>query len=437
MNSTVRKMRVGLSVVIILLFVANRASAQDIGSLVSSGVADGNSFLQAYMRPLGQSFGAGMNTGWYNTARAHKTLGISITTFVSIAQVPSADQSFDINSLGLQNARLASGSNITPTLSGANANGPLMDILGPNPFFNVATSATFASYPQPIRNAVQNLTVPGFTQTLGNIDRIPLSLLASGSPLTGSINSQFQLAGGSYTGVQQSLTQFRMPPGLGVPVLPALGGIQASIGIIKDIDLIVRFLPPLSFPIGGVVNRLDIGYWGVGAKLGFKQWIPGFKELPFDLAFVGGFTNLTSSVGLTLNPAPGVAGPTGIDYSNQKVTLNTTGFNAGVVISKKLLFFTPYAGIRFERATTTLKATGNYPITGADLTLVGVQATLTPRIFVLTDPVNISYSNPNSIAFNAGFRLKFLWVLTLHADYTFANYSVINTGLGIDIRERK
>jgi hypothetical protein len=426
----------GLLLLAFLGVTTANAQIDGLPNLVKGGAGDANSFMQAYLRPLGQSFGAGMNSGWYNTARTHRTLGVSVTAFVSLASVPGADQSFDVASLGLQNFRVASGGNTSPTLAGSNSQGPLLDILAPNPFFNVVGNPQYASIPLAVRTSLQNTPVPGFTQTLGNIDRLPMSTFAGGSPLATSINSQLAVAGGSFAGVNTS-TQIRLPQGLNVPFMPALGGIQVSVGIYKHIDLMVRYLPPLSFTQGD--GRLDLGYWGIGAKIGFKQWIPVFKDLPFDMALVAGYTSLTSNLQLRALPEGGVtfAAPAGTDFSNQRAVFTATGYNVGLAVSKKLLFLTVYGGVRYERATVGLRLQGNYPITVPDLRILGGVPTGGSAILVLSDPVNISYSNPNSIAATLGFRLKFLWLLTLHADYTFANYSVLSTGLGLDIRERK
>ena len=40
---------------------------------------DASNFLEAYFSPIGESFGAGLNNGWYNTAKPHKLGGFDIT----------------------------------------------------------------------------------------------------------------------------------------------------------------------------------------------------------------------------------------------------------------------------------------------------------------------------------------------------------------------
>jgi hypothetical protein len=40
--------------------------------------ADAVKFLKAYMSPYANAFGAGLNGGWYNTAKPHKNLVLTL-----------------------------------------------------------------------------------------------------------------------------------------------------------------------------------------------------------------------------------------------------------------------------------------------------------------------------------------------------------------------
>ncbi len=407
------------------------------------------------MQPLGKSFAAGMNAGWYNTARTHKVFGFSVTVFGSAALVPQADRTFDIAGLGLQNIVITSPGGITsPTLAGENKSGPTVSILGPNPFYGVndpnlpgSNYNNFNSLSGVQRANLANVSLPG-GGTLGTTFSTPLGAggalptgnpLALGQPAQGQVNT---ILAGNFLGIQYNNTSFQMPQGLGVPVMPALAGVQAAIGLPKNIDLLIRFLPPIGINYND--GQAKVGYFGAGLKAEFKEWIPGFRLLPFDLAFVGGFTTLNSSVPLKLtkpsiNPSDPNAvtrdGDPTVSYSGQVGEMIATGWNVGGVISKKFLFLTLYAGARYEMSYVTLKLKGNYPIV-----LPYYDAAGSPRsgteVRALTDPLNLNYRNPNTLALTAGFRLKIAF-LTLHADYTYANYQMLSAGLGFSIFERK
>jgi hypothetical protein len=86
--------------------------------------ADGVKFIEAYIAPWANAFGAGLNGSWYNTAKPHKLGGFDITMGLNVGIVPSSAESFDISSLGLSSS--ITGSGTAPTIAGADADGPLM-----------------------------------------------------------------------------------------------------------------------------------------------------------------------------------------------------------------------------------------------------------------------------------------------------------------------
>lgn len=105
-------------------FIAVPAQAQlgDVGEILRAGAADANILAREYLKPFGQGFGAGLNSGWYMRANSHSFLGFSVALRVGLAQVPTVDQSFisDHTTLGLQKLTLVNGSpSTTPTLSGS------------------------------------------------------------------------------------------------------------------------------------------------------------------------------------------------------------------------------------------------------------------------------------------------------------------------------
>ena len=52
--------------------------------------SDGVKYLQAYVSPWANAFGAGLNGGWYNTAKPHKLGGFDITINASMGIVPTS-----------------------------------------------------------------------------------------------------------------------------------------------------------------------------------------------------------------------------------------------------------------------------------------------------------------------------------------------------------
>ncbi len=99
------------------------AQLEDAGEILRAGAADANVLLGEYLKPFGRGFGAGLNSGWVGVAKPHSFLGFDVTIRATMAQVPTADQSFDLQPLvdsgRLTNIRPMNANNtVTPTISG-------------------------------------------------------------------------------------------------------------------------------------------------------------------------------------------------------------------------------------------------------------------------------------------------------------------------------
>jgi hypothetical protein len=138
--------------------------------------------------------------------------------------------------------------------------------------------------------------------------------------------------------------------------------------------------------------------------------------------------------------------PTTTDYSTQGMNISADAMMANIIVSKKLLFFTPYVGFGVTKTNFTLKMAGNYPLLGNPITevkTVGGTNYTVPKLDAagkpyveikdMTDPINITSSElmPNA---TIGFRLKVLWILTVHAQYTMQKYPTASAGFGIALR---
>ena len=96
-----------------------------------SNTEDANEFLQAYLSPLGESLGAGLNNGWYNTAKPHKLGGFDLTFTLNTVLVPKGKQNFNpdkINNFSSEDATtptiLGKGEGATITYNGFEFNMP-------------------------------------------------------------------------------------------------------------------------------------------------------------------------------------------------------------------------------------------------------------------------------------------------------------------------
>ncbi len=224
-----------LSISLLTGFLSAHAQL-DLGSLLEAGVADANQYLEDYMRPVFVGTGYAFNSGWYNTAKPHGTLGFDLTIQPSLAFVPSSAEFFTFSNADYTNLRLADTSRDQfPTFMGPN--------LDADDIPEIAV----------IEDGEETLRFTGLTG-LG-LDETPL------------------------------------PNALYAPT------VQVGIGIVKNTELKVRYIPRIK--IGDSAGEEFITeLWGVGVMHDVKQWIPGIRLMPFDLSAFLGYTRFRSSIDL-------------------------------------------------------------------------------------------------------------------------------------------
>jgi hypothetical protein len=87
-------------------------SAQNISV---SNTSDATNFLGAYFSPFAEYIGAGLNKGWYNTAKPHKLAGFDVSLSLNLITISDEIASFDVNSI----ENFSSDSSSTPSILGS------------------------------------------------------------------------------------------------------------------------------------------------------------------------------------------------------------------------------------------------------------------------------------------------------------------------------
>ena len=62
-------------------------------------IESSQSLIEAYISPLGESIGQGLNNGWFNTAKPHKLGGFDLTFNFNIVSLPNTSLVFDPNEI--------------------------------------------------------------------------------------------------------------------------------------------------------------------------------------------------------------------------------------------------------------------------------------------------------------------------------------------------
>jgi len=71
-------------------------TASQITSIFADDIAQGEKLIEAYFTPMAESFGAGLNNGWYNTAKPHSLGGFDLTFTLNTVIIPNSAETFEI-----------------------------------------------------------------------------------------------------------------------------------------------------------------------------------------------------------------------------------------------------------------------------------------------------------------------------------------------------
>jgi hypothetical protein len=351
--------RTGVLMIILCLFsLASFSQFKDVDFLRTAPV-DGVKYLEAYITPWANAFGAGLNGGWYNTAKPHKFGGFDITINASAGIVPTSALTFDASKIGLSSS--VTGAGISSTVAGLDKSGP------------------------------------------------PMSYKSNGV----------------------TLASFNAPKGANWRYIPVPTA-QVGIGLPFGTELKVRFIPKIKVKDG------DVSLWGVGLLHNLTQYLPGDKVLPFDVSLFAGYTKLMANVPLGLDPDPSVAQAyTTVNpataFDSQKMKVNVEALNISAIASLNLPVITFYGGIGYTKTRTGMELSGNFPLPVFVAAPVPHAEYNDSGIKKGSDFPKMDIKNFSGMRANIGFRIK-LAIVTIHADYTRAQYNVLTTGLGFSFR---
>ncbi len=179
-----------------------------------------------------------------------------------------------------------------------------------------------------------------------------------------------------------------LPNGANLPAVPFLMP-QFNLGLPFGNEIMIRGFPKVEInkDIG------DLGFWGVGLKHSVSQYIP---LIPIDIAVQAAYQNL---------------------YVGDLLTFSN--FNANLEVSKKLLMWTLYTGVGYDKTNVTAEYDYTYKIVNQENEIEEVE-----------QKIKFDVDGENEVRATAGIRYSLL-LLKLYADYTISKYSVFNAGIGI------
>ncbi|MBL7845707.1 MAG: hypothetical protein KF846_11980 [Cyclobacteriaceae bacterium] len=223
-----------------LMLLSSQANAQEeLINFFEAGKEDGSKLVTAYINPFVSGFSYALNGGWFHTAKPHKLGGFDINIAITPTFIPSSEDYFKPNELGLTRTRL-----VTPT------DGRAPTVIGPK----VGTTYELDAD----GNGTYELSIDG---PKGLDLREELRIAPAGSPM-----------------------------------------IQIGIGLVKSTDLMIRFTPRIDlgngdFKMLGFGVRHDIKQHIPGIKmLPFDlSLMAGYTNIEINVDMSGAFPSNTTA----------------------------------------------------------------------------------------------------------------------------------------------
>lgn len=254
-NQAIMKKLTLLLILTIIAFLP--AKSQDFGQIMQAGADDAQLYFEQYAGPVMASFTNGLGAGWYNTGKPHKLLGFDLTVGVNLANIPTAERTFNFSDVNWNNLQIQ-GANELPSVVGG------------------STNAT--------------LVIPA--------------------------NASINLGGGESISYSENI-EFDALDGFDASDLPVVGfpvpTAQLGIGLPKNTDLKIRYF-------GANIEDASINMFGIGVLHDLKQWIPGLKQIPFDASGFIGYTSFTSTFDFEASD-PNFAADGSVELSASSFTL--------------------------------------------------------------------------------------------------------------------
>lgn len=214
------------------------------------------------------------------------------------------------------------------------------------------------------------------------------------------------------------VTTFTMPSGV-FNYIPA-PAIQLTVGLVHNTDLTIRTTPTIHISDdAGSVSMV-----GFGIKHDIIQDFAKGAPKPFDLALAVNYNRINYTKTLDVKPDAGSTPAAGssTDFSNQHIDAHFSGLNIQAIISKKLLFFTPFLSVGYQSANSNLGVIGNYPLNSTN--------PLAPNTYVtVSNPVNINETSISGFRADAGFQMAVIGI-RIYASVSTGEYVSGNAGIG-------
>ena len=319
-----------------------------IENILLTSTEDARILAEGYTAPLGKALTYALNSGWATSAKTHKKLGFGLAIGGAAPFVPDADQVF--TPTGLTSLSVPSGS--LPTVFGEGGDQTL--------YFTLVSDDIPGLGEQQYTG---ELTFPG-----GLKDELPLGTVPA-------------------------------------PI------VQASVGVIFDTDLLVRFVPTME------IQGSTFSLTGVGLKHNIMQYFGPLDKLPLNVSVLAAISKASFEYDLSDSSFGG-------NSANRKMTFEADTFTLQALASIDLPVISAFVGLGYNAGDSRFDVSGDYSI---PYTVSGVDISR-----ILEDPISIA-SDASGVMGIVGARLNLLF-LKIFANYTIQEYNTLTAGISFNFR---
>ena len=207
---------------------------------------------------------------------------------------------------------------------------------------------------------------------------------------------------------------FTMPEGIGddIPLhaMPA-PVIQVGMGLIKNTDLMVRFVPKVGW------NDVRANQFGMGIKHDLIQYFGALEKLPLHVSLLAAFSSMKVDYDIEEGEA--------YDGTGQRAEFKLGTYTIQGLASLDFPFISVFGSLGYSGGTSRLNVLGTYEV---DYQVAGVFS----RTQTFTDPIGLKYG-VGSMRAGIGARLN-LAFFKLFAEYAMQEYNMITAGIAFSFR---
>ena len=320
------------SLIAFIVFTSG-VSAQNFYTFFESGLQDAQQFAQGYFNPAMQLGVHSLSGGWYNSGKSQKTLAFEVSLIGNVTTWRGKQERFLLNTAGYTNLNFADGAQEKYVAT----------VLGD------ASTPVYAE------------------ESLGD-------------------------------GLPSVRTDFDLPAGLrseGLRFWPS-AFLQASVGILKGIEIKGRFLPSIS------TNDVSVSLLGGGVQFDISEILPLDRVLPLGISFLLGYTKLNANYQIE---------------TDQNIESQIVSRNMSLILSTKLPVINIYGGVNIIDGSSDLNILGTYQV-ASGVTFI--------------DPLAVE-SDVSAIGLTLGAKLR-LGFFRLNIDHSFSDFNTTRAGINIGFR---